>query len=192
MRMIDQKSTELGGHGLGRVLVVGLGNRFAGDDGVGPAMVPLLREKGLYPSLVIELPHMDVIEILDEADTIVFVDAVVSGLPPGTVHLIPLPDPEIESRNGAAFSLHGWGLNEALDLRRSLGLPCPRMFLLGIEIESAEPGTELSDVVRNAVKVVAESFPLLLKRLQDGTAPRFWPSDALAYEEGDVYVAHQT
>ena len=189
---IDQKSTEPSGHGLGRVLVVGLGNSFAGDDGVGPALISLLRAKGLYPCIFLDLPHMDVIEILDEADTIVFVDAVVSGLQPGTVQLIPLPDPEIESRNGAALSLHGWGLNATLDLRRALGLPYPRMFLLGIEIESAKPGTELSDVVRKAMKTVVESFPLLLRRLQDGTAPRFWPSDASAYEEGDVYVAHQT
>jgi hydrogenase maturation protease len=194
MEKIDQtRALEEPHHNLGRVLVVGLGNGLASDDAVGLQVISQLRQQGLVACSFLELAQMDVLEILDEADTIVFVDALVSGAAPGTVQLLALSASEMESRNEAAFSLHGWSLKEILELRGALGLHSPRMFLLGIEIESAAPGTELSAAVQMAVKKVVQHFPQLLDQLQEGTERRLWePDTATDRTIGDIYVAHQT
>jgi len=177
---------------LGRILVVGLGNGLASDDGLGIHLISQLRAQGLVACHFLELFQMDVLEILDAADTIVFVDAMVSGSAPGTVRLLALPAPEMESRNEAAFSLHGWSLKEILELRRALGLHSPRMFLLGIEIESTAPGTELSEAVKTAAREVVQNFPQLLSQLREGMERRVWePHTALDDAIGDIYVAHQ-
>ncbi len=189
----QNRALEEPNHNLGRVLVVGLGNGLAGDDAVGLQLISQLRQQGLVACHFLELPQMDVLEILDEADTIVFVDALVSGAAPGTIQLLALSAAEMESRNEAAFSLHGWGLKEILELRRALGLQSPRMFLLGIEIESAAPSTELSAAVQIAVKKVVQHFPQLLDQLQEGTERQLWePDTATDGTIGDIYVAHQT
>jgi hydrogenase maturation protease len=179
-------------HDLGRVVVVGLGNGLASDDGLGLQMISQLRAQGLVACQFLELPFMDVLEILDSADTIVFVDGMISGLAPGTTCLVALPAAEIESRSEAAFSLHGWSLKEILELRGALGLYSPRMFLLGIEIESIAPGTELSDAVKTAIQTVVRNFPQLLSQLREGMERRLWEPDAAkVHTIGDIYVAHQ-
>ena len=76
----------------------------------------------------------------DKAEIILFVDAVQSGAPAGTVHLLPLPSREVVPRAMGRVSSHGWGLEETLRLSKSLGRRVPRLMLLGVELESVTPG----------------------------------------------------
>ena len=69
-----------------------------------------------------------------------------------------------------------------LELARSLGREIPRLALLGIELESVEPGEPLSSPVREAVQLALESFPRLRALLSGATGeltvPRsFGPGD---------------
>jgi len=71
------------------ILVVGLGNTLAGDDGVGIAVVECLRAAGLPPGMRAEIGGTDSLclaEIWKGERQIWFVDAVIGGEPPGTVH----------------------------------------------------------------------------------------------------------
>jgi hydrogenase maturation protease len=81
-----------------RVLVVGIGNTWARDDGVGPEIVRRLQancattavvQRGKAVHLAFRImPHPDVtlIEALDDYDVLVIVDAVKSGAPPDARH----------------------------------------------------------------------------------------------------------
>ena len=124
------------------------------------------------------------LEIFPATDILMLVDAVVSGSPTGTLHLVPLPWPGIESRGLSALSGHGWGLKEVLDLAQALGRPIPRLMLLGIEVASATPGATLSSAVEQAVALAVERFgdvEAIVRNPQSPawhTAQRFLPGDA--------------
>ena len=123
------------------------------------------------------------LEIFSQTDMLVVVDAVASGSPAGTLHLVPLPWPGIESRGLSALSGHGWGLKEVLDLAHALRRPIPRLMLLGIELGSVAPGTTLSPAVERAVALAVERFSdieAVVRNLQAPawrTAQRFLPGD---------------
>ena len=151
------------------LLVVGFGNPVAGDDSVGVEILRRLRHGGNCACRLLTIPNAG-IELLDTfrvADIILFVDAVSSGAPPGTLHLIPLPSQKLELRKLSSVSSHGWGLVETLELARALGHTVPRLLLLGVEVRGVEPGAPRSPDVERAIVRVANQFPHLLSLLAD-------------------------
>lgn len=152
----------------GPLRVVGCGNPFASDDAAGLEVVRRLRAAGGLEWELLELPQagVEVMEVLEGAETVIFIDAVASGSPPGTIHLVLLPSPAIEPRALGSISSHGWGLTETLRLRAALGRPSPRLLLVGIEIERAAPGGVLSPAVEAAIQIVVERFSALCAMLR--------------------------
>ncbi|MFB3921902.1 MAG: hydrogenase maturation protease [Terriglobia bacterium] len=143
--------------------VVGLGNAFAGDDSVGLEIVNRLRarEECDYELLALPQAGVELIDALENIDAVLFIDAVSSGSPPGTLHLVPLPCGEVASRALSSLSSHGWGLAEALELMAALGRPIPRLALLGVEIATVEAGRPRSPAVETAIETVVERFPAI-------------------------------
>jgi hydrogenase maturation protease len=164
--------------GAARLLVVACGNALAGDDSVGAKILDVLRDRTGEEVRLRFLPHVG-IELLDlsaeaEAEAVLLVDAVVSGAPPGTLHLVALPSRNLLPRGLGSLSSHGWNLAETLGLARALDRSLPRMMLLGVEIGSVAPGGELSPAVASAVALVVERFPRLEALLLEAD-PRRWP-----------------
>jgi hydrogenase maturation protease len=164
--------------GAARLLVVACGNALAGDDSVGARVLDALGGRTGEEVRLRFLPHVG-IELLDlsaeaEAEAVLVVDAVVSGAPPGTLHLVALPSRDLLPRGLGSLSSHGWSLAETLGLARGLGRSLPRMMLLGVEIGSVAPGAELSPAVGAAVALVLERFPRLEALLLESD-PRRWP-----------------
>jgi hydrogenase maturation protease len=156
-------------------LVVGMGNPMAADDAIGVELVRRLRHQSHTGCRFLEVtqPGLGLLRLFDQASWILFVDAVVSGAPPGTVCLIPLPSKLVESRGIASLSSHGLGLAEVTELCQVLGRPMPRMFLLGIEIGDATLGASRTESVDRAMRDVVSGFPSLVKLLST-SAPTLW------------------
>jgi hydrogenase maturation protease len=140
-----------------RLKVVAIGNAWRGDDGVGLAVAERLR--GRLPRGV-ELVERegepsDLIDAWHGEHMVWVVDAVRSGVAPGTVHRLdaserPLP---AELFRG---STHHLGLPEAVELARALDRLPPRFVVYGVEGERFEAGAGLSDAVARAVPEVAK------------------------------------
>lgn len=168
-----------------RLLVIGCGNPLAGDDSVGVEILRRLRARADGACQFRDLPqaNVELLELFDEADVILFLDAVVSGAPAGTLHLVPLPWPGLVPRALGPLSSHGWGLAETLELARALGRRAPRLVLLGVEIARVSLAARRSPPVEEAIAVVLEKFPLLRSWLLEGGAEgrrhprRFLPGD---------------
>jgi hydrogenase maturation protease len=105
--------------------------------------------------------------MFDEAELILFVDAVSSSAPPGTLHLVPLPWPDLEPRALGALSTHGWGLTETIELARTLGRQIPRLVLLGVEIAQVAQGARRSPEVEAAIEFAVENFSRVRQWLED-------------------------
>ena len=180
-----------GGRGLS-LRVVGCGNARAGDDSAGLEIVRRLRERGDCRAELLQRPQagLELMDVLRGAEGVLFIDAVSSGAPPGTLHLVPLPSAGVMPRALGAISCHGWGLAETLRLMAALHYRLPRLALLGVEIESAQPGSPRSEAVESTVQMVVERFGVLEEFLTreehwDGLTPRrFAPGVAPTGEGG--------
>ena len=137
------------------VLVAGVGNRFRGDDAVGPLVAGRVAGRvaaaGLPGVRVIELVEpVDLLHHLAGYGLVVVVDAVRGGHPPGSIRtdLVvagPLPAP------GRGGWTHTVGIAEVIELARALDLLPGRLLVVGVEAASFTAGAALSAPVEAAV-----------------------------------------
>ena len=149
-----------------RYVVVGIGNEYRGDDGVGLAIAERVRDR--VPAGVTVVPcEQEPSRLIDawlEADAAIVVDAVTSGAEPGTLHrfdagVSPLPARVFRS------STHAFGVGEAVELARALGKLPGRVVVFGIEGAEFAAGDALSGPVESAVEPAAQSVLDELERL---------------------------
>ena len=157
-----------------RVCVIGVGNEWASDDGVGPEVVRRLRAlaKGEDEALPVEfviIPQADpgLLDVLDRCDVAILVDAVSSGAPPGTIHRREWRPGVTAARGVERASSHGLGLGELLELAATLGRLPRRVWLWGVEVASTEPGQGLSQPVAAQVPALAQRLYRQLQELLD-------------------------
>jgi hydrogenase maturation protease len=138
-----------------RFMVIGCGNELAGDDGVGIEVARRLRLQPLGCT-VLEFPRagLEIVDLFDSAHPLVFIDAVMSGAPVGSIHLTKLPSERLEGRSLRSITGHGWGLTEAIGLAQALSRRIPPLWLVGIEIGETTPGKPLSPPVARAADFV--------------------------------------
>lgn len=76
---------------FGRLLVLGIGSRLMGDDGIGPRVADTLRETARpgREVLAAETDFGYALEYLRPGDHVVLIDAVQSGAAPGSVRVFP-------------------------------------------------------------------------------------------------------
>jgi len=137
-------------------LVIGVGNAFRHDDGVGLAVAEAIAR--------LELPDLQVLTAIGEpgvlldawatADLVVVVDAAVVELPePGRLRRWT-PDTVTES---PVTSSHAFGLAQTYGLGRALGRFPRSLVVLSVDIADASDGLGLSDAVAAAVPDVVEA-----------------------------------
>lgn len=139
-------------------VVIGLGNLYMTDDGLGLRVAEELKKMNLEESVSVQVyPEMDlaVIGTLQDASKVIIVDAVKGGKQPGTISkykFTPRKEEIVELP-----SLHSMKLSDLLDIAMSSGtLTCP-VILLGVEPKDDSPGTELSPEIESALPKVIEA-----------------------------------
>jgi hydrogenase maturation protease len=138
-------------------LLIGIGNSLRCDDGAGPAVVRRLL--GKLPETVAAIEHhgegLSLIQLWREVDTVVLIDAAFSGALPGIVYRFDAAETELPRRL-FAYSSHLFGVSEAVEMARSLGLLPNRLVVYGIEGSTFAYGAGLSPPVARAVEEVAD------------------------------------
>ncbi|MFE3327032.1 hydrogenase maturation protease [Streptomyces sp. NPDC059176] len=161
-----------------RTVVVGIGNDFRRDDGVGPVVVETLRSRASVGALPAgtELRScggdpVRLIEWWDDAEFAVVVDAArVRPGYPGRVHRLE-PGPGQPARFPTTSS-HGFGLIEAWRLAQVLGRLPRRLVVHAVEIADASVGMGLSPGVAAAVPYVSDGVVSEIVRHREGAATR--------------------
>ncbi len=139
------------------VLVVGVGNDYRGDDGVGLVVARLLR-KTLNPTVTVLEETADGLALMAAwkgAGLVIIIDALDSAGQPGTVRRL---DARLQSSEAAppTCSTHAISLMEAIQLARALGELPPRLIVYGVQGKSFDLGEGLSAEVAEAVPRVAK------------------------------------
>jgi hydrogenase maturation protease len=151
------------------VRVIGVGNRWRGDDAAGLEVAGLVR--GMLPDAVEVLQRegepIDLIDAWQDADAVWVADAVSSGAQAGVLYRLDVHDHElpVELFRG---STHHLGLADAVELARTLDRLPPRAVVYGVEAASFEPGQGLSPAVRDGVQEAARRISAEVSRCLDG------------------------
>ncbi len=165
-----------------RVLIIGVGNAYRGDDAVGLFAARQMQVRARSPR---PWPNVSVveasgegaalIEMWQDADTVILMDAVQSGAPAGTIHRF---DARAESLPVHFFhySTHAFSVAEAIELARVLDQLPPRLIVYGIEGKEFGDGVKLSDeVIYAAQTVVADvARDILSDQILDTQAARIF------------------
>jgi len=136
-----------------KTAAVCLGSPFRGDDAAGPAVAERLRAAGATVLDCADEPTR-LLDLWDGLDTLVVVDAVRSGAPPGTMHRVEARDGPLP-RDLRLASTHAMGIADALELGRALGRAPRRVVVVGVEGASFGMGEELSPAVAAALDPLA-------------------------------------
>ena len=146
--------------GVHAITVIGVGNPYRGDDGVGAAVLATVGES-LGPDPRVRLLELDgepvrMMQAWEGSTLVWLVDATSSDLPPGSLQ-------EVDARRlGAGDSSwrgvgggHALGLREAIEFAAALDRLPAEIRVLGIEGDTFDHGEGLSLAVTHAVPLAA-------------------------------------
>jgi hydrogenase maturation protease len=137
---------------VSRQVVIGVGNEFRRDDGIGPEVVSRLRGQaaGTVQLLVCDGEPARMIEAWAGASLAVVVDAILASPPvPGRLHRIELG--RADGWDISPVSSHGLSLGDAIGLAGALGRMPERLILHVVEAADFRLGVGLTPPVAAAV-----------------------------------------
>ena len=144
---------------VGRTTVIGLGNPLMGDDGLGLRVCERLVTGWHIPPDVEVVDGgtwgMNLLPTIEDASSLLLLDAIDRGLPPGTPIL--LTRDEIPRALSVKVSPHQIDLREVLALAQLRGTLPERLTMLGVQPQHVELGEGLSPPVEAQVDAVVES-----------------------------------
>jgi hydrogenase maturation protease len=147
------------------ILVLGIGNLLLSDEGAGVRALERLKERHPLPEGVLALDGgtmgLDLLPYIEQASSLLILDAVQSGNPPGTC--IRLEGEEIPAALALKLSVHQVGLQEMLAASLFRQTLPSRMVLWGIEPAALQLGLELSPQVACSLDDLAHAAALELQ-----------------------------
>jgi hydrogenase maturation protease len=137
-------------------IVIGVGNPFRSDDGIGLAVIKQLRKA--LPAGVAILEETgngaELLEAWKQANAVILVDAVQSGTSPGTIYRFDAHEKGLPAWYSHC-STHALGVAEAIELARAISELPPQLIIYGVEGLNFSPGTQLSLEVAGVIPEVA-------------------------------------
>lgn len=138
-----------------RTVVIGIGNPLRGDDAAGVVVAEHLRS--CVPECVEVVSCSEepsrLMEAWEGAASVLLVDTVSSGAPPGTLHRFDAGEEAVPARTFRS-STHAIGIADTIELARALGRLPRRVRLYGIEAGGFATGNSLTPAVEAAVDLL--------------------------------------
>jgi len=150
-----------------KTLILGLGNPFRGDDGVGPAVIAALNSQVMPPDVVVldgGTPGLETVLTWQGYERVIIVDAADMGMQPGSwkrFHsdeaILPVDEAAMQG------TLHAAGLAEALALAEALDLLPPELVFYGVQPEFTGWSAGLTEAIDFAVPALCEAISTEIK-----------------------------
>ncbi|HPP54505.1 MAG TPA: hydrogenase maturation protease [Thermoguttaceae bacterium] len=149
-----------------KTLILGLGNPLVGDDSVGLRVAAVLAGRlADRPEIVVEEEYWGGLRLMERMigyDRVILIDAMVTGLPPGSLRWLTLE--EFPTQHTA--SSHDVNLATALAVGRHAGAALPpdeAVWILGIEAKDVQTFSEqctpaVAEAIPKAVAAVLEKL----------------------------------
>ncbi len=141
-----------------KLVVIGLGNRYRRDDGLGPFLIDILTKKNLPAQVQLTCTQgLSLLELWDQTDLCILIDASQSGQSPGTIYRFD-GFPYLTSQYFYNNNIHSFGLAEAIMLGKALNQLPRNLITYGVEGKSFELGYGLSPEVEEVAEGLAEKI----------------------------------
>ena len=133
------------------IRVLGVGNSYRNDDGIGLLVARQLHARNLPDVKVLEIAGdvAGLMEAWKKASSVILVDAVTSELAPGTVVRLDARSQVIPS-SYFRYSTHAFSIAESIELAKVLGTLPERLIVFGIVGGDFGMGTKVSQSVLDA------------------------------------------
>jgi hydrogenase maturation protease len=133
-------------------LVIGIGAYAMGDDSIGLRLAEAIAGRSLDKGFEVASNSHDSLQLLsyfsEDTEKVLLIDCMRSGGKPGD--FVVFSPEEVESQKALGrITTHEGDVVKVLQLGRDLGLPLPRIRILGIEPESTEQSLELSKTLES-------------------------------------------
>ncbi len=140
-------------------LLIGIGNEYRNDDGVGLLIAREICKKNLTSVTVKEVSGegAELIEAWQGFNNVIIVDAVSSGAKLGMIFKIDAIN-EIVQTKFFHYSSHAFSVAEAIKLAKEMKMLPPRLLLYGIEGSNFKAGLEISHTVQESAKQIIEQI----------------------------------
>jgi hydrogenase maturation protease len=134
------------------ILLVGIGNSHRGDDAAGLIAARQIAKMGLpgIQTVTLSGEATSLYGMWHGARSVVLIDAISSGQPPGTLHRVDAHR-QVLAGQGLRSSSHALGIADAIALGRALRTLPPELIIHGVEGADYTRGTPLSDAVAAAM-----------------------------------------
>lgn len=141
-------------------VIVGIGNEFRRDDGVGLHVARLIQTLGLDNVRVVSgiAEGTALLDIWDHANRSYVIDCAVSGSEPGVIHRFDVDSHQIPADIFNGYSTHNISVTDAVELARALGRLPEHLTVIGIEGGDFAAGMGLSAEVALAAQLVVEDI----------------------------------
>ncbi len=136
-------------------LVIGVGNRYRSDDGVGSVVARRVRALALPWVQVAEANGAALLDVWAHERDVILIDAVCAGSPPGTIFRL---DGAALPHEYFRYSSHAFGVVEAVDLARVLHRLPEHVLVYGVQAETFAVGEGLSPAVEAAAGGLVEEI----------------------------------
>jgi len=151
------------------ILVIGLGNRFRGDDGVGLYIADSVRTHWNENVKVIDniSDSAALMETWSNESNVFIIDAVISKGKPGAIFRFDALNENIPADIFARYSTHAINLTETIELAKVLAQLPDSLVVIGIEGADFSPNVGLTPEVERAT---SEVVSMLLQEIEEYSA----------------------
>ncbi|MBU2444645.1 MAG: hydrogenase maturation protease [Bacteroidetes bacterium] len=136
---------------MSKILLIGIGNEFRQDDGIGIHIARKIKMMNL-PNVEIHEASGEGSELIEKwkgKSSVIIVDAVNSGNVPGEIYFFNTVTESLPTKF-FNYSSHAFGLAEAIEVSRRLQQLPSELFVYGIEGKYFEFGEEISEEVQSS------------------------------------------
>ena len=141
--------------GKRNILLIGIGNPFRRDDGVGCFIAREVKKRNFEDVSCREHrgEGIDLIEQWKDCSTVIAIDAILCEEKPGTIFRYELPPDELP-KSVFACSTHALNIADVIHLAKTLDRCPPKIIVYGIAGKNFEMGQGFSDEVQEAASKV--------------------------------------
>jgi hydrogenase maturation protease len=138
------------------ILIVGAGNEYRSDDGVGPIVAKKLGQL-LHDRVSVKRAIKDgseLVELCRNHKYVYLIDSVKSGVTPGKIFRFDANSEVLPREAFSCYSTHAFNVAEAVEMARSLGCLPEKLIIYGVEGKCFDDGIVFSDEVKASIAEV--------------------------------------
>ena len=145
-----------------KILVIGVGNPYRRDDGVGSKVIKILQQENNSDFVLLDggTDGLALLDQLAQYERAVIIDAVQMLESPGVVKLFAPSEAKIKIKNDV-LSTHGFGLAEMFKLVEQLNIKTD-IKIIGVQPKDIDFGEELSEEVKKTIPQIIEIIKKLV------------------------------